>query len=182
MMETIRSVLGFFEAVGQVAAVILLVVVVLGVIRFAMLGRTSRRMPASVSPTGGPLGLGDKKPNWVSSSARKNDVLHYIAPRPAPENPIAKLVALLPGQGLKVVDATERYIHATSSSTRFGFVDDVEFLYDPAAGLLHARSASRVGYSDFGANRRRLEAVFRELDKQEGAPKTVGETATGGRG
>lgn len=165
-METLKSVLAFFEAVGQVAAIVLLVAVVAGVVWFAWLGRVSRRLPASVSPTGGPLRTGGPKPNWVASTARKQDVLHYIAPRSAPENPIPRLVALLPGLGLTVRDATERYLQATASSTRFGFVDDVEFLYDPAAGLLHARSASRVGYSDIGANRRRLEAIFRELGKE----------------
>ncbi|WP_428561814.1 MAG: DUF1499 domain-containing protein [Solidesulfovibrio sp. DCME] len=162
-METLRRILGFFEAVGQVAAVVLLVAVIVGVAWFAWLGRVSRRLPAVVSPTGGPLRPGGPKPNWVASTAPKRDVLHYIAPRPAPENPIARLAAVLPAQGLTVRDVTERYLHATASSPRFGFVDDIEFLYDPAAGLLHARSASRVGYSDFGANRRRLEAIYRAL-------------------
>ena len=40
-----------------------------------------------------------------------------------------------------------------------GYVDDVEFLYDPAAGVTHVRSASRLGYSDLGANRKRIEAL-----------------------
>jgi len=162
MMETLRRILGFFEAVGQVAAVVLLVAVVIGVAWFAWLGRVSRRMPPALSPTGGPLRADGAKPNWVSSTARKSDVLHFIAPRKAARNPIPGLAASLPGQGLTVRDATERYLHATASSPRFGFVDDVEFLYDPAAGLLHARSASRVGYSDLGTNRRRLEAIFKE--------------------
>ncbi len=162
MMETLRRILGFFEAVGQVAAVVLLVAVVAGVVWFVYLGRVSRRMQPALSPTGGPLRADGAKPNWVSSTARKNDVLHFLAPRKAAQNPIPALAASLPGQGLKVKDVTERYLHATVSSLRFGFVDDVEFLYDPAAGLLHARSASRVGYSDLGVNRRRLEAIFKE--------------------
>ena len=56
----------------------------------------------------------------------------------------------------------ERYVHATAKSSRFGFVDDVELLYDPAAGLLQARGASRVGKSDLGVNRRRLEQLFKD--------------------
>jgi uncharacterized protein (DUF1499 family) len=162
MMETLRRILGFFEAVGQVASVVLLVAVVAGVVWFAFLGRVSRRTQPALSPTGGPLRADGAKPNWVSSTARKGDALHFIAPRQAAQNPIPALAASLPGQGLKVKDVTERYLHATASSLRFGFVDDVEFLYDPAAGLLHARSASRVGYSDLGVNRRRLEAIFKE--------------------
>jgi uncharacterized protein (DUF1499 family) len=40
-----------------------------------------------------------------------------------------------------------------------GFVDDVEFRIDEAAGVIHVRSASRAGYWDFGVNRRRVEAI-----------------------
>lgn len=43
--------------------------------------------------------------------------------------------------------------------TRLGFVDDVEFYYDRPAGLLHIRSASRVGYYDFGVNSRRIHEI-----------------------
>lgn len=161
-METLQRVLSFFEAVGRVTAVLLLVAVVAGVVAFAWLGWKSRRMPASVSPSGGPLRTDGPRPNWVASTAPRSDVLHFLAPRPVSDNPLARLAAALPEQGLTVVDATERYLHATATSSRFGFVDDVELLYDPAAGVLHARSASRVGYSDFGVNRRRLETIFRE--------------------
>jgi uncharacterized protein (DUF1499 family) len=40
-----------------------------------------------------------------------------------------------------------------------GFVDDVEFRIDGAAGVIHVRSASRTGYWDFGVNRRRVETI-----------------------
>jgi len=40
-----------------------------------------------------------------------------------------------------------------------GFVDDVEFMADPAAGLVHVRSASRLGLSDLGVNRDRIETL-----------------------
>ena len=39
------------------------------------------------------------------------------------------------------------------------FVDDVEFWADPASGVVHVRSASRVGRKDFGVNRARIEAI-----------------------
>jgi uncharacterized protein (DUF1499 family) len=39
------------------------------------------------------------------------------------------------------------------------FVDDVEFLLVPAERVIHVRSASRVGYSDLGTNRKRVEAL-----------------------
>lgn len=162
MMDTLRALVRFFEAVGQVAAIVLLVVVVLGVGVFIWLGAVSRRMPPSVSPTGGPLRTGDGKPNWVSTTAHRNDVVHHIAPRACTENPIPALEKALRQGGYAVLAVTERYIQATARSSRFGFIDDMEFLYDPAAGLLHARSASRVGRSDLGMNRRRLNEIFKD--------------------
>lgn len=51
------------------------------------------------------------------------------------------------------------YLHAEFRSLIFRFVDDVEFLLDADAGVIHVRSASRLGYSDLGVNRRRVEAI-----------------------
>lgn len=163
-METLRRVLAFFEAVGQVAAVVLLVVVLAGVVWLAVLGARSRRTAPRLSPTGGPLLAVGDKPNWVSTTARPRDVLHHVRPKPCPANPVPALAARLAREGYAVVAVTERYLHATQRSRRFGLVDDLELLYDPAQGLLHGRSASRVGYTDFGCNRRRLEGLFRDLD------------------
>lgn len=53
------------------------------------------------------------------------------------------------------------YLHAEVRSPLLRFVDDVEFAFDDAAGRLHFRSASRLGRSDFGVNRRRMEALRR---------------------
>jgi len=44
------------------------------------------------------------------------------------------------------------------------FVDDTEFWFDPAAGVIHVRSASRVGSKDFGVNRARIEAIRARLN------------------
>ncbi len=41
------------------------------------------------------------------------------------------------------------------------FVDDAQFLFDERAKTIHFRSASRVGRSDFGVNRRRMEEIRR---------------------
>jgi uncharacterized protein (DUF1499 family) len=44
------------------------------------------------------------------------------------------------------------------------FVDDVEFSLDPAGGVIHVRSAARMGIRDFGVNRARVESLRRALD------------------
>jgi uncharacterized protein (DUF1499 family) len=48
--------------------------------------------------------------------------------------------------------------------TRLGFVDDGEFALERQARVIHVRSASRVGYSDLGKNRGRVEELRRDLD------------------
>lgn len=63
-----------------------------------------------------------------------------------------------------IVTADDNYIAATFTSGIFGFVDDVEFrLTDD--NLLHFRSASRVGRKDFGANKKRIDALKQMLEK-----------------
>ena len=57
----------------------------------------------------------------------------------------------------RIVSSGDGYLHAESRSLWLGFVDDVEFAIDESAGLIHFRSASRVGYSDLGVNRERME-------------------------
>ncbi len=59
----------------------------------------------------------------------------------------------------KLVQEEEAYLHYEVRSLLFRFVDDVEILFDDASKTIHFRSASRMGYSDFGVNRRRMEEV-----------------------
>jgi uncharacterized protein (DUF1499 family) len=58
-----------------------------------------------------------------------------------------------------LVKAGADYIHVEFRSAFFEFVDDVEFLFDDAAKLIHFRSASRTGYYDFNVNRKRMEEI-----------------------
>jgi uncharacterized protein (DUF1499 family) len=58
-----------------------------------------------------------------------------------------------------IVTDTPTYVHAESRTRILGFVDDLEVRLDDAAKVIHLRSASRVGWSDLGVNRRRVEAL-----------------------
>jgi uncharacterized protein (DUF1499 family) len=58
-----------------------------------------------------------------------------------------------------LVTAEPNYIHAEFRSAFFEFVDDVEFLFDDTAKLIHFRSAARTGYYDFNVNRKRMEEI-----------------------
>jgi uncharacterized protein (DUF1499 family) len=62
------------------------------------------------------------------------------------------------------------YLRVESRTRLFRFVDDVEFHFRPATGEIAMRSASRVGYSDLGTNRRRLESI-RDALAQAGVVK-----------
>jgi uncharacterized protein (DUF1499 family) len=59
----------------------------------------------------------------------------------------------------EIVEVTDHYVHAEFTSNFFRFVDDVEFGIDDGLRIIHVRSSSRIGYYDFGVNRRRIERI-----------------------
>jgi len=73
---------------------------------------------------------------------------------------MAGIKAVIEGQSrTQIVSVSDDYLHAEFTSAIFRFVDDVECLIDAANQTIHIRSASRVGYWDLGANRRRVERL-----------------------
>ena len=62
-----------------------------------------------------------------------------------------------------IIEETDNYLYAEFKSKLMGFVDDVEFYRDPAANVVHVRSASRLGKSDAGVNRQRVEEIRGKL-------------------
>jgi len=69
----------------------------------------------------------------------------------------AAAISAQKGAMIKTQDAN--YLHATYKTALLGYIDDLELLLDNSSGVLHIRSASRIGRSDFGANRKRIEAL-----------------------
>jgi uncharacterized protein (DUF1499 family) len=65
----------------------------------------------------------------------------------------------------KVITETENYLHTEFTSKVMGFVDDVEFLLNDSTKVIHVRSASRLGESDLGVNRKRIETIRAKLDE-----------------
>ncbi|MGH0034675.1 MAG: DUF1499 domain-containing protein [Myxococcota bacterium] len=132
---------------------------------------------AGAPPTG--LGVRDgalapcpASPNCVSSAA--GDAEHAIEPLAFEGDPAVAWAAArsavreLPRT--RIVLESEGYLHAESSSALFGFVDDLELWLRPEAGHIAVRSASRVGYSDLGVNRERVEALRTALAQRGGPP------------
>ncbi|MGE3978350.1 MAG: DUF1499 domain-containing protein [Nitrospira sp.] len=101
------------------------------------------------------------KPNCVSTQA--TDESHAIAPfqykksRAEAKEALKAVLTTLPRT--KLVDEDESYLHYEFTSLLLRFVDDVEFLFDDPTKMVHFRSASRTGHSDFGVNRKRMEQV-----------------------
>lgn len=109
----------------------------------------------------GRLALCPDSPNCVSS--RDTDATHGMSPLPmgadsdAARADINQIIRAMPGSTF--VNVTPDYIHAEFRSPIWGFVDDVEFQFDTTEDMIHFRSAARMGYSDMGANRKRMEAI-----------------------
>jgi uncharacterized protein (DUF1499 family) len=101
------------------------------------------------------------KPNCVSSQAE--DERHRVEPLPldsTPEEALDRLRQIIEAMPRATVDeAGDGRLRARFRSRIFGFVDDLEMAVDPEAGVIHVRSASRVGRSDLGVNRRRVEEI-----------------------
>ncbi|MDA0834769.1 MAG: DUF1499 domain-containing protein [Planctomycetota bacterium] len=127
-----------------------------------LLAKWSRRpQPLRRIPTSHRLADCSPSPNCVCSQATRD--AQTIAPF-AVSGDVAtamqKMIGIiesLPQATITTRDKT--YLHVEFRSTVFGFVDDVEFLADPSIPVIHVRSASRVGYSDGGANRQRIDRL-----------------------
>ncbi len=81
----------------------------------------------------------------------------YHVDRDTAQKTLLKVLGVVPRT--EVVEQADNYIHATSKSRIFKFVDDVEFYFPEDEKVIHLRSASRVGESDLGVNRRRMEQI-----------------------
>jgi len=138
----------------------------------AQLGAFSGKMPLNLGHRDGKLKPPSKTPNSVSSQADmwvEHPMQDYarIAPLAltgdgaATIARIKAIVAAMPGA--TVVKSESDYLYVQFSTRLMKFVDDAEFWFDPASGLVQVRSASRLGRKDFGVNRARIEAVRAQL-------------------
>ena len=126
------------------------------------MGWLAGKRPDGLGPMNGALApVNVNKPNSVSSFATTET--HRIDPirfTGEPAGAFARLRAIVAAQsGATPVTTRPDYLYAEYSTPMLGFVDDVEFLLDAAAGVIHVRSASRLGHTDFGMNRKRVETI-----------------------
>lgn len=105
------------------------------------------------------------RPNSVSSQTDiKSKLVKPISYAISTEQQMAKVLSVIekmPGAELK--QHSDNYAYAVFTSALMRFKDDVEVYLDEESKLTHFRSASRIGYSDLGANRKRYEAFAAHL-------------------
>ncbi len=123
----------------------------------------SGQRPDNLGVTDGKLAPCPSSPNCVSSQADASDAEHSISPLPLEGSATAAIaqlkdiIASMPRT--QIVQESGPYLYAEFTSALMGFVDDVEFYADEAARVIHVRSASRLGQSDLGMNRKRVAEI-----------------------
>ncbi|QDT36278.1 DUF1499 domain-containing protein [Stratiformator vulcanicus] len=151
----------------KVVALASLLLVSFLVAGWLMIGPFSKR-PQDLGVTDGGLRACPDSPNCVCSQDPPADDVHFVPPLQFEGNPaeafarLREIVSEMPRTS--IVTQSEEYMHVEFVSAIMRYVDDVEFLLDPSQGVIHVRSASRVGYSDLGANRKRVEEIRRRFD------------------
>jgi uncharacterized protein (DUF1499 family) len=121
----------------------------------------SGKRPANLGVVDGKLAPCPSSPNCVSSQAA--DAEHGIAPLTFAGEPKAAIANLqkviLAMPRTKIITIDGNYLYAEFTSAIMGYVDDVEFFANPDKGIIEVRSASRLGESDLGVNRQRIETI-----------------------
>lgn len=124
--------------------------------------------PDTLGVHDGVLGACPSSPNCVSSEATSPGhmipAFYLTVDSPAGWKATRDAVAALPRT--TIVEESADYLHAECASRLFGFVDDLELHLRPEAKIIAVRSASRVGWSDMGVNRKRVETLRNTLFAQ----------------
>ena len=138
---------------------LLVMLLLLGGLRFFGLAEGVR--PDSLGLINNQLADCPDKPNCVSSYSASE--IHTIEPLPYELNAVVSIkkitTVLQASNRITIITTTSNYIHAESKSLLLGFVDDVEVYCDDEKQRCFVRSASRLGRTDFGVNRKRIEQI-----------------------
>ena len=102
-----------------------------------------------------------KSPNCVSTQStdekHKMSPLSYNTSLEEAKSKILKIINSL--KRTRIITDTNNYMHIEFRTAVFRFVDDVEFYFDDSDKIIHFRSAARLGYSDMGVNKKRMENI-----------------------
>ncbi len=125
------------------------------------------KRPTNIGVKSGKLAPCPNSPNCVRSQSQ--DVEHKIEPltyKSSPQQAMANLKTVIENmERTKIIAENDNYLYAEFSTKLMGYVDDVEFYLDQSANIIHVRSASRLGKSDLGVNRKRVETIRAKLNE-----------------
>ena len=128
--------------------------------------------PGNLGVVNGKLAPCPDSPNCVSSQAE--DEKHRVEPlryESSRAEAKAKLLDVIRSmKRARIVVEEDDYIHAEFKSALWRFIDDVEFYLVHESKIIHVRSASRVGRSDLGGNRKRIERIRKQFSKGRDLP------------
>jgi uncharacterized protein (DUF1499 family) len=145
----------------KIALIIIAVLILTGIVSFFVLGLMSQSGEAH-GLVEGKLSKCPDKPNCVCSEFEA-DVGHYIEPIGITAGNASKALSKMKNSvremGGSIQVENGNYLAATFTSSIFRFVDDLEIRIDTDEKKIHLRSASRVGHSDRGVNRERIERL-----------------------
>jgi uncharacterized protein (DUF1499 family) len=153
-------------------AIIIIALVVIAGLLAGQLGLLKGTPPTDLGVHEGRLKPPSKTPNSVTSQASlypDHPQRSYadIAPLPGngdPEATLDRIASIVEAMdGARIVRKEPGYLYAQFTSRLMKYVDDAEFWLDPAAGVIQVRSASRLGSSDLGVNRKRIEFIRQKL-------------------
>jgi len=107
------------------------------------------------------------KPNCVSTQSGTTEQRMVPISFAHSEAEAQRKLLIIATQMLRCVVLEEKtgYIWVVYRSAVFGFPDDVEFLFDDESEVIHFRAAARLGYSDLGVNRKRMEEISTQFEK-----------------
>lgn len=116
--------------------------------------------PSNLGVKDGKLAACPGTPNCVNSQSDDAQSKIDALPRVS----IAELKkAVTAMAGATVIEEKDNYLYAEFKSKLMGYVDDVEFYLDSSTNSTQVRSASRLGKSDLGVNRKRVEEIRSKL-------------------
>jgi uncharacterized protein (DUF1499 family) len=144
--------------------------ILLPMLCFAVLIGCTGTPPTNIGVKEGKLAACPSSPNCVSSQSQAEDKEHYIQPlhyAGSRDEAKAALISVIESmKRARIITVRDDYVYAEFTSRIFRFVDDVEFYFDDATKTIHVRSASRLGHSDLGVNRKRIETIRLLFDRQ----------------
>lgn len=148
---------------------ILIIIVAMIILLILFMFIKNNRIPNNIGVINGKLAPMPNKPNAVSSQTeimdKRVEPLKFIGDLENSKKLVIDIINTF--KNIEIIKNEENYIYAIFSTEKMKYKDDVEFYFDDDKKLIHFKSASRVGYSDMGVNRKRYEDIKKVYESKK---------------